>query len=187
MNWIKHFKTICTHKYWVFYFGRRLGIGWQTFWHDMSKFSPTEFFESVRYYTGTGSPIDACKKENGYSMAWFHHRGRNPHHYEYWQDNFDNGGQPVRMPDKYRKEMLCDYLAAGRAYTGKCFTLHNEYVWWRGKREKPLAMHESTYKFIDDCMEFLNRWYGTDTLATLKDSDWENIAQEVDRLLQIYT
>lgn len=50
-----------------------------------------------------------------------HHKGRNKHHYEYWQDNFDNGGNPIEMPMKYKKEMLCDYLGAGRAYHGKSF------------------------------------------------------------------
>ena len=50
-------------------------------------------------------------------MAWFHHRGNNPHHYEYWVDNFDNyynneGLTLIKMPYKYVLEMLCDYLAA---------------------------------------------------------------------------
>ena len=46
--------------------------------HDMSKYSPIEFFESVKYYQqGKRSPIEAAKEDKGYSNAWFHHRGRN--------------------------------------------------------------------------------------------------------------
>lgn len=77
-----------------------------------------------------------------------HHKGRNKHHYEYWQDNFDNGGIPIEMPIKYKKEMLCDYLGAGRAYYGKDFTYIKEYTWWQNKINKPLAMHPSDKKFI---------------------------------------
>lgn len=91
INTFRHFKKVCTHKRWVFYYCCKVGIPFQGLMHDLSKFSPTEFLESVKYYQGTSSPIDACKKENGWSVAWMHHKGRNKHHYEYWQDNFDNG------------------------------------------------------------------------------------------------
>lgn len=106
------------------------------------------FGESVKYYQGNISPIDACKKENGWSSAWMHHKGINKHHYEYWQDNFDNGGTPIEMPIKYKKEMLCDYLGAGRAYYGKDFTYMKEYDWWQNKMKKPLAMHPNDKAFI---------------------------------------
>ena len=72
----------------------------------MSKFSPIEFFESVKYYQGDRSPIDACKEENGYSAGWQHHKGRNPHHYEYWMDNFDEGGESLIIPKNYALELL---------------------------------------------------------------------------------
>lgn len=100
INTFRHFKKVCTHKHWVFYYCCKVGIPFQGLVHDLSKFSPTEFWESVKYYQGTSSPIDACKKENGWSAAWMHHKGRNKHHYEYWQDNFDNGGNPIEWGEK---------------------------------------------------------------------------------------
>ena len=147
-NTFRHFGKILTHKWWVFYYCCKAGIPGRGLMHDMSKFSPTEFWESVRYYQGTSSPIDACKKDKGISMAWMHHKGRNRHHYEYWQDNFDNGGEPKQMPYKDAVEMLCDYLGAGRAYMGKNFTYQAEYEWWKKKSEKPMAMHPKTFQFI---------------------------------------
>lgn len=152
-NAFLHFKKICIHKYWVGKYCFRMGLYWQGITHDLSKFSPVEFFESVKYYQGTRSPIDACKEVNGYSMGWFHHRGRNLHHYEYWQDNFDKGGEPVLMPKKYAVEMLCDYLGAAKAYAGKDFTMESEWNWWLNKKSKGIAMHQSTIKFIDICLE----------------------------------
>lgn len=155
INILRHFKKICIHKYWVFYYCCKMGIPIQGLLHDLSKFSPVEFWEGVRYYQGTSSPIDACKRENGWSPAWMHHKGRNKHHYEYWMDNLDNGGTPLEMPLKYKKEMLCDYLGAGRAYYGKNFTYEKEYDWWQNKLSKPLAMHESNKNFISMYMECL--------------------------------
>jgi hypothetical protein len=147
-NTFRHLWKILKHKYWVLHYCHQAGITWRGIKHDMSKFSPVEFWESVRYYQGNRSPIDACKEANGYSKAWLHHKGRNQHHYEYWQDNFDNGGKPLQMPFEDAKEMLCDYLGAGRAYMGKKFSYEAEFEWWKKKCEKPLAMHPQTVGFI---------------------------------------
>ena len=144
-----HFKKICKHKYYVGKYCWKLGLYKQGIMHDISKFSPVEFFESVKYYQGDRSPIDACKQENGYSMAWQHHKGRNLHHYEYWMDNFDNGGEALEMPKKYAFELICDYIGAGKAYMGKDFTYEKEYEWWLNKiANNNLAMHHKTRLFV---------------------------------------
>lgn len=148
----KHLKKILVHKYWVFRYCCKAGIPVQGLLHDLSKFSPVEFFESVKYYQGDSSPIDACKKANGYSKAWLHHKGRNPHHYEYYIDNFDNGGTPLQMPFKDAVELICDYLGAGKAYMGDTFSYEAEYNWWLNKKNKPLLMHNQTKQFIEICL-----------------------------------
>lgn len=117
--------------------------------HDLSKFSPIEFLESAKYYTGTSSPIDVCKKDKGISMAWMNHKSKNKHHYEYFIDNFDNGGTALKMPYKFVAELVCDYLAAGQAYMKKEFSYKGEYEWWENKKSKPILMHEKTLRFID--------------------------------------
>lgn len=86
--------------------------------HDLSKFGPTEFFSSARYFQGDSSPIDAEKKEKGYSLAWQHHKGHNPHHWEYWIDNVGTyKNTPCKIPYDYVVEMLCDWLGAGIVYS----------------------------------------------------------------------
>jgi hypothetical protein len=148
----KHFKTICAHKSWVSYYCNIAGLSkWQAFIHDLSKFSYIEFSESVKYYTGDKSPIDNCKDINGYSLAWQHHKGRNPHHYEYWMDNFDKGTIAIRMPYKYTVEMLCDALAAGQTYcqnANERFTYTGEFKYYINKFDNGCAMHKSDQKFI---------------------------------------
>lgn len=154
-TWL-HFKKICKHKRWVFHYCHLYGITWRGIKHDMSKFSPVEFWESVRYYQGDRSPIDACKEENGYSMCWMHHKGRNTHHYEYWQDDFDHGGKPLVMPMDDAIEMLCDFLGAGRAYMGDAFDYRKEYDWWLKKRATGIAMHPAMQVFISRTLHWLS-------------------------------
>lgn len=149
INCFKHLKKVLTHKAWVFYYCCKIGMPFRGLMHDMSKFSPIEFFESVKYYQGNSSPINAAKADKGYSLAWQHHKGRNPHHYEYWIDKIDSGGIPIKMPYKYVKELICDYLAAGKAYHGKNFTYKDEQDWWYNKVTTcPPNMHPATFEFV---------------------------------------
>ena len=120
-NLVLHFNLVNKHRFKVFKLCCRAGIPFRGLVHDLSKYSPTEFFESVKYYNGTYSPISNCKKENGYSKAWLHHKGRNKHHHEYWYDYAAPEKTPV-MPYKYTAEMICDTLAAGMTYQGKNWT-----------------------------------------------------------------
>ena len=155
-NIFGHLKTVLTHKYWVFYYSCKLGIPWRGFVHDLSKFSPIEFWESVKYYQGgKSSPINACKADRGYSLAWQHHKGRNPHHYEYWVDKLDEGGIAINMPAKYKLEMLADYLAAGKVYMGDAFSYKAEHEWLKNKFEKNPKMHTSVRCFLDVAMRML--------------------------------
>jgi len=153
-NAVHHFNKICTHKYWVAKYCFKCGLYWQGITHDLSKFSPTEFWESVKYYRGDSSPINAAKADKGYSLAWQHHKGRNPHHYEYWTDNYDKGTTCIRMPYKYVIELICDWIGAGRAYQGKNFTYTGEYKYVQNKLETA-KMHQDTKYFIDFIFENL--------------------------------
>ena len=145
----KHFVLITKHKGYVFKNCWKAGLIWRGIKHDLSKYSPTEFIESVKYFTGDKSPIDNCKAHKGYSKAWMHHKGRNTHHYEYYVDNFDKGGQPLQMPFDDALELVCDYIAAGQAYMKKNFTYKGEYEWWKNKCKNPIAMHPNTKRFVE--------------------------------------
>lgn len=143
-----HLGTVLTHKRWVFYYACKLGIPWRGIKHDMSKFSPTEFWESVRYWDGKSSPIPKCKADRGYSLAWQHHKGHNSHHYEYWVDNLDLGGTTIKMPWKDLLELTADWLGAGRAYEKGTFTLTGEYKYVQTKLATA-KMHSETKEMID--------------------------------------
>ena len=149
-NFCKHLRRTLRHKWFVFVWCCKAGMPIRGLLHDMSKFSPVEFWESVRYFSETESPINVSKRVNGYSKAWQHHKGHNPHHYEYWIDALDYGGKPIQMPKKYAYEMICDYLGAGQAYNPKGWTYEKEYNWWIDRVEncKGMAMNTYTKRFV---------------------------------------
>ena len=166
-KFFKHLRTVLTHKKYVAKYCFMCGLYYQGIVHDLSKFNPIEFFESVKYYEGTRSPIDKCKEVNGYSLAWLHHRGRNRHHWEYWLDNFQDGTTCIKIPFKYVLEMVCDFLGAGNAYMGKEFTFDSEYNWWQEKR-KVIKLHPDTFKLVD---EIFNEMKQHDVEQVLKNKE----------------
>lgn len=145
----KHWKTVRTHRKWVRHYCRLAGIRWRGWKHDLSKYSPIEFFESARYWSGFSSPINEAKKVQGYSRAWLHHRGRNTHHWAYWTDNFSEGLTVYCMPKNDFVEMVCDFLGAGHAYNDH-FSYSRERSWWLEDREKGCkAMHPANKQMLD--------------------------------------
>ena len=145
-NAVKHFILITRHRYVVFKLCLKVGIPWRGILHDLSKYSPTEFWEGAKYYNGSHSPIMECKRINGYSKAWLHHKGRNKHHYEYWIDKTAPDKMPM-IPYKYAAEMICDKMAAGIIYKGKNWTPDVEYEYYKQERET-IEINEKVDKLL---------------------------------------
>lgn len=149
-NFFGHLSVVTRHKWGVFKNCVKCGIPFRGIIHDLSKFSPTEFFESVRYFQGNRSPIGVCRRATGVSYAWLHHKGRNKHHIEYWTDP-DCTVQPM-MPYKYAVECVCDKLAATRTYAGKNYTPDLPLAHWN-KYGNKVNGNPKTMKFIEAVFE----------------------------------
>ena len=136
----RHYCTITKHRRLVRRHCFKIGLYWQGLTHDLSKYSPEEFWTGVRYYQGDRSPNAAEREDVGYSRAWLHHKGRNTHHYEYWIDisnHKEDGLVGNKMPVRYVAEMICDRIAACEVYKGKDYT-----------SAAPLEYYEYTKKYI---------------------------------------
>ena len=95
-KWLRHLCTVHHHRALVRKYCFKLGLYRQGLMHDLSKYSPTEFFVGAKYYQGYRSPNTAERLERGYSSAWLHHKGRNKHHLEYWIDySLQKDGYPL--------------------------------------------------------------------------------------------
>lgn len=117
-----HLRTIQKHRKMVRKLCFKCGLYWQGLTHDLSKYSHTEFWNGVKYFTGTASPHVGERKVKGYSDAWLHHHNRNKHHAEYWVDIKNGKSTPIEMPLKYLAEMICDRVAASKIYLGDKYT-----------------------------------------------------------------
>lgn len=156
MNSWKHFKTITIHRFLVLKGCCAMGLYWQGLTHDLSKYSPVEFRNGVRYFQGNRSPNAAEREEKGYSEAWMHHKGRNRHHYEYWTDMSKTTGryESVPMPRRYLAEMVADRVAACKVYEGERYTPGSALAYLHRSREKNL-MNPRLLKELDYLLSML--------------------------------
>ena len=147
---IKHFLTISKHRNAVMRHCFKAGIPIRGLLHDLSKFSPAEFFAGVKYYQGTRSPNERERELFGFSKAWMHHKGRNRHHFEYWNDVNPNSKryEPVKMPIKYLKEMFCDRVAASKIYQGKNYVDSHPLDYFKRGRAADY-MHNDTANMLE--------------------------------------
>ena len=151
-----HLSTITRHRHRVIAHCARAGILWQGLRHDLSKYSPTEFWQGVKFFDGTHSPTEDERRTLGYSLAWMHHKGRNKHHFEYWTDYspITKRMSPVKMPLRYVVEMFCDRVGACKTYKGKAYTSSDPYVYFmRGNAKN--AMHPETAALLEKLLVML--------------------------------
>ena len=156
-NFFGHLSTVTRHRSTVFVHCCKAGIPWRGFWHDISKFSPTEFIPSVKHYAGgRRSPNELERADYGYSLAWMHHKGRNRHHFEYWTD-YDpvtHVMSPVKMPKKYLVEMFCDRVGASKIYKGKDYTDSAPYDYFMRVHAR-LKIHPETARELENLLTML--------------------------------
>lgn len=154
MHFFAHLKTINHHRALVRKYCFRLGLYWQGLTHDLSKYSPSEFWVGVKYFQGDHSPNDAERKEQGYSAAWLHHKGRNRHHFEYWTDygTHGEGIVGVEMPAKYVAEMFCDRLAASKVYRADAFDPADPYRFFQRSMKRFILIHPDTAALLESML-----------------------------------
>lgn len=152
-----HFSTITRHRHRVIAHCAKAGILWQGLRHDLSKYTPTEFCSGAKYYTDGGrSPNEREREEYGYSKAWLHHKGRNRHHFEYWNDYdpVEKKLRPVKMPLKYVVEMFCDRVAASKIYQKENYrSSHPLEYFEKGKKNR--FIHPETSDLLERWLRML--------------------------------
>ena len=186
MKPLKHFKTITYHKWLVLRGCFKVGLYLQGLTHDLSKYSPTEFWIGARYYQGTRSPNAAEREDKGHSEAWMHHKGRNKHHYEYWTDMspLSRNYESVPMPRKYLLEMIMDRRAACMTYQGKNYKDNSALEYFLKSREKSL-MHPQLKQELEYLLTMLAEKGEKETFRYIKNSvlkgkpfPWEEILEK---------
>lgn len=181
MHPIKHFRTITEHRHLVMRSCFRVGLYRQGLLHDLSKYSPAEFWQGAKYWQGTRSPNAGAREDVGYSTAWMHHKGRNKHHYEYWTDisPVTKDYESVPMPTRYLVESVLDRIAASKVYGGSAYRDGDSLDYLHHARESS-RLHPQTYAQLEFLLTMLRDKGETRTFAFLREivlkevpfSDW---------------
>lgn len=148
MDFFGHLRTINHHKMLVTKTCFKVGLYKQGILHDLSKYNPVEFIPGVIYFQGTRSPINREKELKKCSRGWLHHKGRNPHHFEYWIDYSVNpGGKLVgmKMAKKYVAEMVIDRISASKNYLKEKYTDSSALEYYMNGRQMMLIDEETDF------------------------------------------
>lgn len=145
--YIDYLIDLLKHKWWVFIECCKLSIPWLGIIHDLSKFHPAEFPRAARRYMGTDKQKEA-EKDN-YPMAWLHHQHNNKHHWIYWVVytpipgfKWDASWGCIKIPPKYRLEMMADWHAASKRFGKPALE------WYTEQREK-ILLHPDTRMMVE--------------------------------------
>ena len=145
----------------------KVGLIWRGIMHDMSKFRPSEFIPYARYFYGNYESIhnyhgdvrnrflsSGCYKEKieaDFDLAWLKHIHRNPHHWQHWLLQLDDGGlKKLEMQSNYVDEMISDWNGAGMAITGKNNTRE-----WYLKNKENIILNDRTRHIVETCLNVI--------------------------------
>jgi hypothetical protein len=162
----QYFKYVLQHKWYVFYAGLWMGIPiWRLIFHDWTKFLPVEWGPYVAFFYGHGMtrgqaaalnynfPVDDAT-ELAFEYAWNHHQNHQDHHWQHWIRFGDDGSiLALPMPDVCRREMLADWIGAGKAL-GKPKT----WEWYEANKDK-MKLHPETRAWIETELVEVRRSY----------------------------
>jgi hypothetical protein len=141
---LRYGSYVARHKWFVFQAGLKTKAPiWRLLIHDWSKLTPAEWGPYVRSFYGPQPRTDAVKLD--FDVAWLHHQHHNPHHWQHWILHEDNGGTKVlTMPMPLIREMVADWMGAGRAITGKW-----EVAEWYAKNAEKIVLNPATREVVE--------------------------------------
>ncbi len=167
-----HLSTINHHRKLVRRSCFQVGLYRQGLLHDLSKYSPSEFWVGVKYFQGDRSPNNAEREDIGYSSAWLHHQGRNKHHYEYWRDYMVTPDGPailpVPMPDRYIVEMCMDRIAACKTYQKDRYTDASPLKYYQNGAKRGNLLHPQTAEKLEMLLTMLAQKGEKETFAYIR-------------------
>lgn len=133
---------VARHKWFVFRAGLKTRAPlWRLLIHDWSKLSLAEWRPYVETFYGS----EPNHWKHAFDRAWLHHQHRNPHHWQHWLLREDSGTlKTLPMPQHFVREMVADWMGAGRAITGRW-----EVADWYAKNRGTIQLAESTRYDVD--------------------------------------
>lgn len=123
--------------------------------HDKSKY---ELFEEYMPYDNYFYGERNDEVEERFAYAWLHHIHKNPHHWQHWILNNDDGTTKILdMPVVYIVEMICDWWA---------FSLKQnkplEIISFYEKNKNNMMLSDKTRLIVESILDKIERRYKND-------------------------
>lgn len=137
------------HKWYVAIECFKMGLWLHAFTHDLSKLYPSEARAYAFHYDKRRSGKIKTKNEEevvDFHYAWNLHQKRNPHHWNFWLIILDGEVKPLPMPEKYVKQLICDWKAVAQ-HKGRST---KEYY---NSAKDRMMLHEETEELIEKYLE----------------------------------
>lgn len=148
------------HKYYVFVAGRETGVSlWRLLIHDWSKLLPSEwkaYADNFYCNPPVQGPNDRPNHEKtvddwresldrAFDRAWLRHIHRQDHHWQHWVLREDSGAVICfEMPEVAWREMVADWMGAGRAIHGRWRALE-----WYFENKDKIQLHQVTRRKVE--------------------------------------
>jgi len=96
--------------------------------------------------------VEGCDPRSAqavFNRAWLLHQQRNDHHWQHWVLHEDDGGvMTLPMPRSVCREMVADWMGAGRAITGRWETAE----WYAANKHKQI-IDAGSRAFVESLIE----------------------------------
>jgi hypothetical protein len=111
------------------------------FWHEWESYHQ-EFWAHDFEVEG----LDEAKA--AFDVAWLKHQNRQPHHWQYWLLTLDDGGtHRLQMPEVFVREMVADWMGAGRA-----LGFPDTKGWYERNRDN-IQLHDRTRQQVENLLQ----------------------------------
>jgi hypothetical protein len=148
---LNYLRYVLRHKWFVFLACLKMRVPlWQAIVHDWDKFMLDEWLPYVHtFYKPDGSKQYA--ETPSFARAWNAHQKRNKHHWQYWLLTWDRGETvPLEMPEVHVREMIADWIGAGRAIAGRV----DPRPWYEDNRDE-IILHPGTRRMVERLLDEL--------------------------------
>lgn len=145
---LRYAAYVTRHKWFVFVAGQRTRTPlWRLLIHDWSKLTPAEWTPYVRFFY-TDAP-----DQRALDTAWLHHQHNNDHHWQHWVLREDDGAtKALAMPEAACREMVADWMGAGRVITGRW-----DVASWYGQNRSKIVLHPRTRERVEELIAAVSR------------------------------
>jgi len=155
---LSYLKYVLLHKWYVWQAGLVTGAPlWRLLIHDWTKFRPSEWKDyAPNFYRLDGSSQERDDRPEAvkgpFRKALQRHYKRNKHHWQYWVYFRPDTRElkALEMPEKFVREMIADWMGAGKATTGDWDSIEE----WYPKNKDKMILHDATRLKVEEILVY---------------------------------